>query len=98
MALTTVCFCNRCKWRSSENPINLAAAGSACPNCGGSVSALHFDPTYVGTDQIGRPYAEAAAADAHFKSNGITTTKPVGVALPTSPVLQTPTVVDVTNG
>lgn len=82
MALTTVVFCDTCKWRSSENPIKRDAAGAPCPKCGCGVSALHFDPTYTGVDLFGRPYVEATAADAHLALHGVSHVKPANVALP----------------
>jgi len=85
MALTTIAFCHHCKWRSSESPIDYNVAGAPCPTCGCGISALHCDPTYVGTDSFGRHYVEAQEIHAHLQSAGVTTVNPAGVTIPKHP-------------
>jgi len=85
MALTTIAFCHHCKWRSSESPIQIDAAGAPCPTCGTGISALHCDPSYTGTDPFGRHYVEAQAIQDHLARAGVTTVNPVGVAIPKHP-------------
>ena len=88
MAISTVAFCRQCKWRSSVVPGHTSCAGNACPNCGTGVSCQSFDPTYVGTDILGKPYNEQATANAHLTSAGVSTTPPVAlVPLPVAAVV-----------
>ena len=79
MALTTIAFCRQCKWRSSTTPGSVHAAGAACPTCGTGISTLHYDPAYTGTNPIGQPYSEMAAAAAHLVEAGISTVGPAAV-------------------
>lgn len=98
MALSTIAFCDHCKWRSSVNASQYNAAGAPCPTCGHGVSALHCDPTYTGTDPFGRPYVEATEIAAHLTRHGVSTVAPVGVALPQHPVITSTPVVGASNG
>ena len=79
MAITTIAFCRQCKWRSSVTPGQVQAAGAACPTCGTGISTLHYDPAYTGTNPIGQPYSEMAAAAAHLAEAGISTVGPSAV-------------------
>jgi hypothetical protein len=76
MAARTIAFCRNCKWRSSAQPVDLHCAGAPCPTCGCGISALHFDPAYTGTDDLGRPYNEMAVAAAHLFEAGVPTAAP----------------------
>jgi hypothetical protein len=91
MAVTTLAFCRQCKWRSSVTPGRVQAAGAACPTCSTGISTLHYDPTYTGTDPLGRPYSETAVAAAYLAEAGISTVAPAtAVAIPPHGAIASP--------